>query len=189
MAIWRSLLIAACLPLLSYAGPAHAAALPGDVKLTPDAAYVVLGLEPENSLIELDQVRRVDDQIRGFAFKAKTAAPVDGFVVIKVKPDEVYVVSAMSKTAFKSLFAVRYAACGEMATFKVGPGKVVYFTTLHYGGNGSESDGWNVTLTQGLNYVQNPQGARAFLKARYPNLADSLEQGSPAFETTTIRCP
>ena len=75
----------------------------------------------------------------------------------------------------KTIFGIRYKPCGA-AAFRADAGKVVYFTSLTYHGEGRAADGWGETYFRDPDYSQDLEGARAFLSAHYPGLAASLEQ-------------
>jgi hypothetical protein len=103
--------------------------------------------------------------------------PEDGFIVGRSKEGTLLGISMVQPHTSKTdLFEPLTTPCeGRTLTFTARGGKVVYITSAHYqlhtGGNGV-ADGLEANFSSDL------EGARAFLKKHYPNLADKLEQGS-----------
>jgi hypothetical protein len=89
----------------------------------------------------------------------------------------------------KSIFGTRYKPCGQVPTFQADAGKVVYITTISYRKDGSTSNGLEIDMSEAANYSQDIDGARTFLKAHYPGLSDSLEQGSYQMTPVAHKCP
>jgi len=174
----------AALALCVLATPAMAGAPPADVRPGPDVGWIVLGVQPERTRMEIDRPIMRSGRIRRFAIDLNAEYSKDGFIVWKVKPDTVYGVAASALMWGKSIFGIRYMACGHAPTFEAGAGKVLYVGSLSYRGVGSGSTGGALEFQEAFSQTDDIESARAFLKTHYPGLADSLEHG--AMEMTPI---
>lgn len=134
--------------------------------------------------MEIDEPWMKNGTVWSFHYNLNAYRPVDGFIVVKVRPGVPYGVAASSLMWGKSIFGVRYKPCGQVPTFQAEGGKVVYITTIAYRSEGSTSYGSLINMAESATYSQDLEGARAFLKAHYPGLSDSLEQGS--YEMTPV---
>lgn len=158
--------------------------LTGCVTPAPDASapppgeqetYVVLGVTPLNMRLTI-----VDGTVKNGVFSPpfiQLVAPSympddDGYVVMKVKGNTLYgITSAIAMFGRQPIFGEEYLPEGATMVFEAPAGKVVYITSLTY-----ERSRYNV---HGMEMRQklDLEAARAYLKRRYPQLADRLEQG------------
>ena len=150
------------------AGPAVADNPPPDAKLSPDAAWLVIGIQPHNARIEVDEARMGDGCIHRFSYNLNAYHPVDGFIVVKVDPGKPYGIGASSLMLGTSIFGVRYKPVNQAPIFQGVAGKVEYIATISYQAEASAPTGAANTLAEGASYSQDLEGARAFLKAHYP---------------------
>jgi hypothetical protein len=155
-----------------------------DVRPSADAAWLVIGIQPATARMEIDEALIRNGKIRRFNYNFSAYHPVDGFIVVKVKPGTVYGIGASSLMFGKSIFGVRYKPCGHAVTFQADAGKVVYVTTISYHAEGTRYAGPGIDFLEGADYSTDIDGARAFLRAHYPGLSESLEQG--AYETSPM---
>lgn len=180
--------LAVWLTLLASLGADSALAddTPPDTKPSPDVAWLVIGVQPKTAQLEIDEPRMHNGVVVSFHYRLDAFRPVDGFILVKAHPGTVYAVAASSLMAGSSIFGVRYKPCGQVPSFQAAGGKVVYFTTMTYRGEGAHAPG---ILVEGHDYSQDMEGARAFMKAHYPGLADSLEQGQMEKLEMGSKCP
>lgn len=172
------LLAVAALCAAAVAPNAFAEAPTPDVKPCADVAWLVIGIQPATAAVEIDEPWVKKGVVWGFHYRMKSYHPDGGFIVVQVEPEKTYGVAASSLMFGKSIFGVRYKPCGQVPTFRAERGKVVYITTISYRPDGVTSDALGINMAEAASYSQDLEGARTFLKAHYPELGDSLEQGS-----------
>jgi hypothetical protein len=151
------------------------------VAAATEDSYFVLGVHPNNMMLEIDDV----DVDRGEVVRFKNLLPLHlygqtqgDFVVVKVKGGSMLGVHSASLMAGHTIFGVRYLPIKETLTFYVPPGKVVYITSVSFN---------SAAATPGVlapTYGNDLQGARDFVAIHYPELAGHVEQGSYA----VVRC-
>jgi hypothetical protein len=137
----------------------------------------VIGADPDAQL-EIEQGVVVGDQV-GY----KDVIPslhfyrpeAGGFIVVKAKPDTLYVIGSVKLTANGSMFGAYYRSCGHGLAFQTQRGKVLYITSVQYV-LGAAPVGRGVA-PMAPSYSEDLGAARAFLQAHYPSLADKVEQG------------
>lgn len=161
---------------------------PADVKPSPDVAWLVIGIQPATVRMEIDEPWVKNGEIFDFHYNLNAYHPVDGYIIVKAQPDKPYGVAASSLMFGKSIFGIRYKPCGQVPTFHAGPGQVIYVTTINYHTAGAANEGTYMNFAEGASYSQNLEGARAFLKAHYPGLADSLQQGQYEMVPVARKC-
>ena len=184
----KRLLVLIALAMATICGPVLAGDPSADVKPSPDVAWLVIGIQPVHARMEIDEPWMRKGVIWNFHYNLTAYHPVDGFILVKAKPGALYGVAASSLMWGKSIFGVRYKPCGQVPTFQAAGGKVVYFTSIAYRGAGVGGYGPFLDMRESAAYGQDLEGARAFLKAHYPGLADSVEQGSYEMMPMARRC-
>jgi hypothetical protein len=171
---------------IGTAGPAVADNPPPDAKLSPDTAWLIIGIQPTNARIEVDEARMDKGCIRRFSYNMNAYHPVDGFIVVQVEPGKPYGIGASSLMIGKSIFGVRYKPDHQAPVFQGVAGKVEYIASISYRADSSIAAEQSSALGEAANYSQDLEGARAFLKAHYPGLSDGLEQGG--YQMTRMYC-
>lgn len=182
--IRRRLLAGLAVAIGACAGPALSDTPPSDAKPSPDVAWLVIGIQPATARMEIDEPLIKNGHVWSFRYNLNAYRPVDGYIVVKARPGVLYGVGASSLMFGKSIFGVRYKPCGQVPTFQADAGKVVYVTTIAYRSEGVTTYGPAIDMAESATYSQDLEGARAFLKAHYPGLSDSLEQGR--YEMTPV---
>jgi hypothetical protein len=158
--------------------PAFAEAPTADAKPSADVAWLVIGIQPADARMEIDEPLVKNGVAWSFHYKLNAYHPTDGFIVVKAEPGKAYGVAASSLMFGNSIFGKRYKPCGQVPLFQADAGKVVYITTITYRDEGATMNRFGViNLAEAATYSQDLDGARAFLKIHYPGLSDSVEQG------------
>ncbi len=150
------------LAVASWVAPAFAETPKSDAKPSRDAAWFVIGIQPANARVEVQEPWIKNGVVWSFHVNFKSYVPEDGFILVKGDPGKAYGVAAGA--------GLRYRPCGSVALFHADAGTVVYITSISFAGAGAPG-------LEALSYSQDMEGARAFLKAHYPGLSDSLEPG------------
>jgi len=174
--------------MFMWTAPALAGMPQSDVKPSQDVAWLIIGVQPANTRLEVDEPYFKNGVAWGFHYSMDSYTPVDGFIVVKAHPGAVYGIAASSRMAGKSIFGMRYKPCGQVPKLEAAAGKVVYFTSVDYHSEGGGSTGVGLEFFEGATYSQDLEGARAFLKAHYPGLSDSLEQGPTEMLPIARKC-
>lgn len=150
-----------------------------NVKPRPGDAWLLVGVQPSNARIDIVPITVKDGFVKRIGVQLFLYKPVDGFVLIKVHPGEVYGIdqSALARGPLQILYVAKCA----VPTFSANAGKVEYVTTASF----------QLSATNQLapGYYNDEQSARAFLAAHYPNLVDDLEQGSYQMTPFARVCP
>jgi hypothetical protein len=176
------------LAVAMLARPALSQSINSDVKPSSEAVYFVLGIQPVTARMEIDEPLLKSGSIWSFRYNMSSYHPVDGFIVVKGKPNTAYGIGASSLMLGKSVFGARYKPCGQVPLFQAEAGKVVYVTTIAYRSEGVKSYGPLIDMAESASYSQDMDGAREFLKAHYPGLSDSLEQGKYEMMPVAHKC-
>jgi hypothetical protein len=149
------------------------------VDATPrdDATYFVIGLAPNSARFDLSSGTIRDGVFNaGILWIAHWYGPSDdGYLVIKADRNEALgIVQVQMMSSATSLIGPVFVPCARTLVFEAPAGKVVYLTHM------------TIRSTAGPNgprlapdFHQDMDGARAYMRARYPALADHLEQGRP----------
>lgn len=177
-AIFAATFVCFAAPVLA-AEPPQLAAPPG-----PDEVYFVLGVEQDDALLEVRPVVVRDGALREakFSLASHKFRAEGGYVVLKAHANELLAVESVSMMLGKTFLGSRFEICGKTPVFQSTGGKVVYVTSMDYE-SPRPSLGYDPAVgsvqrtTLDTHYSQDLSGARAFLKARYPSLADTVEQG------------
>jgi hypothetical protein len=164
----------ACAGLIALAVAGCSAPMPdaNAAVQSSDDAYFILGLQPRNMMLQIDQVEIKNDAITRFvnSLPLHEYGQTQGdFVVVKEKGDTQLAIQSIAIMAGHSIFGVLYRPCKGTLTFRAPAGKVVYITNIDYISSGA---GHIVPA-----YHQDFQGAQDFLTLHYPLLAGKLEQG------------
>jgi len=164
-----------------------------DVTPDPSAAWLVIGVKPTNARLEIDEPYLRKGVARSFHYSADGFSPIDGFIVVKARPDRVYGIAAFSRMLPGTIFGMRLLPCGEVPSFKASAGRVVYFTTANYRTadpepEGMQSANFATHAFEAVTYTQDLEGARAFLRKHYPALSDSVEQGTAEMLRVADKC-
>jgi hypothetical protein len=178
----RGRFLAALVVALFGVATTAASRTPPDVRPDPKVGWILIGVQPANANLNIGEVTTWrDGTVLVDVGNIFGHLPVDGFILMKAKPGKLYGISSVSIMA-GSVFGTYYGACDKAIAFRPEAGKVVYFTSLAYRNQDGSTDVFpkgfpNSRVREGARFSQDLEGARAFLKAHYPNLADSLEQG------------
>ena len=158
--------------------PAISESPSADSRPDPDSTWLVVGVQPSNMRMEVDEIAPFDDARWRFHYAMSLAAyyPVDGFIVVKVKAGATYGLGGASVMSGK-IFGLRFQPCNTAAVFQAEPGKVLYFTSISFEPSGREQGQDSSRTFEHLTYSQDVEGARAFLKAHYPGLSENMERG------------
>jgi hypothetical protein len=176
--IRRQLLAFAGLAFSACAGPAFSDNPPADAKPSMEVAWLVIGVQPDTARLGIFETVLKNGVVRNFHYSLDEYHPVDGFIVVKARPGMLYGIAVSSLMHGHSIFGTRYEACGRVPTFQAGAGEVVYVTTIAYRAEGVTSYRFGViNMAESSTFSQDFNAARDFLKAHYPGLSDSLEQG------------
>lgn len=174
--------------MVAWAATALAGEPVSDAKPAPDVAWLVIGIQPDDTRVEIKEPIVRDGMIRNYQFGFNAPHAVDGFVVVKVKPGTPYGI-ASSRQMYGMLPAGPvFQACGRAPVFQADAGKVVYITSITYRNVGGSAIPRGIRFDQTSTYSQDLEGARAFLKAHYPGLSDSVEQGGYEMVPIARRC-
>ena len=147
----------------------------------PGDAWLLVGVQPSNARIDIVPITVKDGFVKRIGVQLFLYKPVDGFVLIKVHPGEVYGIdqSALARGPFQILYVAR---CGVL-TFSANPGKVEYITTTVLDVSALHANELSPS------YYEDAASAKAFLAAHYPNLVDDLEQGNYQMTPFARVCP
>ena len=176
MFVKRLLALCASLAVLALAG---CATPPPDSNAGPPSdqdAYVILGVSPLDMRLEI-----VDGTVQNGVFKEPFIRMVtpsympddDGYIVMKVKGNTSYAINTAIWTfGRQSVFGDQFFPRGGSLVFEAPAGKVTYVTNLVYR-----------RVIGGMDMSQRPdlEGAQAYLKKHYPQLAGRLQQGRYGF--------
>jgi hypothetical protein len=141
-------------------------------------AWILVGVQPNKARLSIVSTTIKDGLIRRTSPQLFLYKPTDGFVLIKVKPGEVYSIPSSSLTIGNTFFQVLYGATCEAPTFSANAGKVDYITTLIFKSEGASSNGMIMTFEESVGYSKDIESAKAFLASHYPSSVDNLEQGT-----------
>ncbi len=155
-----------------------------DAPPPPDRCYVLIGVAPANTELSLAVGSIREGRFRGpiVGFLDRQDTPADGFVLIDAKADRTMAVVKIELDSQGFWDATKkYVVCEDAPAliFATTGGKVVYLTSVKF------DVGGNALVPR---FHADIEAARAFLKAHYPSLAGSLEQGQPQFLPTDFDC-
>jgi hypothetical protein len=182
-------LFAVALVCAVLSGCASAGQVNPNSTVTDKDAYFVLGISPEYTRVQIDD-GYIENGVFQPSFAVKMWAvnttfmgePEDGFIVGKSKDGTLLGISMVQPHMSKNdLLGPLTRPCeGHTLTFTARGGKVVYIASAHYRTH-FRSNG--VANELEASFSSDLEGARAFLRKHYPNLAGKLEQGTYALAT------
>jgi|HubBroStandDraft_5_1064220.scaffolds.fasta_scaffold99178_2 hypothetical protein len=159
------------LAMLAAAAPASAGttiATPGE-----DRAVFVIGVGPSRAEVSVSKGSVVDGVFHHATWTSLTFVdtPQDGYIIAEAPAGSTQaIVEVTMKPEVFMESQRRLIPCNGSLTmvFDAPAGKVIYLASIFYR-----------TVSEGIRplYRQDIEGARTFLKAHYPQLADKLESG------------
>lgn len=166
------------LAALACAGCAADNLKPGALPPAPDRTYFVMGVSPNNF-----NALFFDGHIEGDRFVERTpqtaqfsGAAVDGYVIGDVKGGDTLGLTELLFTDGSYTWPCNGA---HVPVFTAPAGKVIYLGDERFNPQDRE-----VSARHGSNI----EAARAFLRRKYPQLADRLEPGQVQFLPTNLTC-
>jgi hypothetical protein len=176
----RKLLLAAfCVVMAVSTAPASADDAPPGVRPTPDVAWLVIGIQPQNSVVTIGKPYTINGHAWSISPISGVYRPEDGFIVVKGVPGTNYVIAGVKLTIGKAIFGKPYQFCDHADVYHAEGGKVLYFQSLRYQVDRDKLD---------VSTLSDLEGARDFLSAHYPGLGANLEMGQSDVMPVSYRC-
>lgn len=166
------LIAAACVVALLCAGCSAPMPDASAAVQAPDDAYFVLGVQPHNMMLQIDQAEIRDGQLVRFfdVLPLHEYGQAEGdFIVVKVKGGSTLALHSASMMAGHTIFGLYFRPTINTWAFQVPAGKVVYIGSVAFVSDAAR--GLKPVFSDDLD------GARDYVAMHYPALAGKVEQG------------